>query len=392
MKVLFIDKSKIFAGAEYSLSSLIEGLRDFSVNSMVCAEYPLKHHEIFKSRKIGIIYRNKALKWWMGRDYSLKAPRGTDFLKRVIFGIQLFLIIKNQTIKLIHINLLRDTDRIDIIFAKLAGCSVIGHVRSLQGQAKIHKSTLNLCSRIICTSDFVLSEINSTGCKTSTLRIYDPIDVLSYSHDGVNLDDLRLKYGVPKQSFIISSIALLDPRKGHDTAILAFSEVLKEISNSILLIVGGTSGKNNEKDRLLDLIKRLSLKEKVIFTGHVNSIGEVYAVSDIILALSKDGEAFGRIPLEAAGARKVTIATNIGATKEIINNNNNGILVEPEDYIAVADNICRLLLNEELLETITENALNNALSNFSTNYHAMAVLEVYRTVPIRREESKSIEF
>lgn len=392
MKVLFIDKSKIFAGAEYSLSSLIEGLRNLSVNSVICADYPLQHHEMFKSRKIGIIYRNKALKWWMGRDYSLKAPRGSDFIKRILFGIQLLSIIKDQGIKLIHINLLRDTDRIDIIFAKLAGCRVIGHVRSLQGQARIHKSTLNLCSRIICTSDFVLSEINANGCKTSALRIYNPIDVLSYSQDGVNLKDLRLKYGVPTEFFTISSIAILDPRKGHDTAILAFSKVSKEISNSILLIAGGASGMNDEKARLVDLVKRLGLEDKVIFLGHVNTIREVYAMSDIILALSKDGEAFGRIPLEAAGARKVTIATNIGAASEIIDNNKTGILVDPEDYTAVADYICKLLRSEELMLKLKENAFNNAISNFGTKSHAMAVLEVYRMVPTRREKSKSTEF
>lgn len=377
VKVLFIDKSRIFAGAEYSLSSLIEGLKSLSVNTLICSDYPLKHHDGFKGRNFLIIYRNNSLKWWMGTDFSLKSPRGSDFLKRIIFGIQLFLIIKNLKVKLIHINLLRNTDRIDIILSKLAGCKVIGHVRSLQCQAKIHRSTLNSCNRIICTSDFVLSEIDATGCRTPALRIYNPIDVSAYSAEGLNLDELRLKYGLPKQSYVISSVAILDPRKGHDTAVQAFNKVSREISNSILIIAGGISGENNEKVRLMELVQNLNLGDKVVFLGHTNSINEVYAISDIILTLSKDGEAFGRVPLEAAAARKVVIATGIGATPEIVKQNVTGLLVNTEDHIEVAEGIIKLISDEDLRHSLSENAFKNVKQNFLVHKHVDGVLGIY---------------
>ena len=377
MNILFVDKSKIFAGAEYSLSSLTTRLIGMGYNTLICADFPLEHHVRFFEHDCKIIYRNKSIKWWMGSDYSLRAPRGSDLIKRIIFSVKLFLIIKCNKIAICHFNLLRDTDRLDIFSARLAGCKVVGHVRALQCQARLHRSTIKLCNSIICTSDYVLSEIVPLSGRYKSRRIYDPIEMLPYSIDGINIMGIKSKFGIEGTKIVLSSVAILDPRKGHDVAIRALKGIVVNDENVILVIAGGSPGSNIEKIRLQSIINSLHLEDKVVFTGHINNINEIYAMSDIILALSKDGEAFGRVPLEAASAKRVVIATKMGATPEIVIDGETGILVEPDNHYQVANKIIELLKSKDSILSISEKAHKHVLTKFSSEIHACEVSEVY---------------
>ncbi len=380
INILFIDKSKVFSGAEISLVNLIKHLDNNSFKAIINFNYPMDHQSGYLRNKIEAIFRNKKLRWWMGSDFSLKAPRGTDFIKRIIFAIQLAYIIRKRKINTCHINLLRETDWTDIIFAKLAGSRIIGHVRSLQYQSKLSKSILQLCDRIICTSDYVLKEISEILKSDSVLRIYDPVDPADYDVTAVDQANTKAKYSIQDSTVVLSSVAMLDPRKGHDTAIRALKEISNDL-NVVLIIAGGSVAKNNEIVKLKNLVNVLNLNNRVFFTGHIDSIKEIYAISDMILSLSKDGEAFGRVPLEAALAKKVVITTNLGAVPEIVIDNQTGFLIDPDNPEKLASVILHLLLSgKEHMKDIQENAYHRAISAFSPELHTSAVEAVYRSL------------
>lgn len=377
-KIMLLDKSNIFAGAEYCLLSLCNNLDPLKFKVSLIFDYPKKHHKKYKKNNTPINYRNSKLKFWMGTDYTLKALRGSDFFKRIIFSLQLALIIYKNKINIFHINLFRSTDYLDIKIAKFMGCKVIGHVRSLECQVHIKTSSLNACDYVLATSDYVLNEVNRPNVTTSTKRIYDPIDINDYDTSSIDKGYIRSKYGIHKNNFVISSIAILDKRKGHETAIKAFSEVLKENRNCTLLIVGGeVNENNNEKIRLQKIADSLNLGDKVIFTGHVDKVVDIFAITDLVLALSIDGEAFGRIPLEAASAKRVVIATKLGATPEIITDKTTGFLVKPNDHMEVSKLIHSLIVSKDELKKISENAYSHVLKHFSAKIHSKLVGEIY---------------
>jgi glycosyltransferase involved in cell wall biosynthesis len=378
--ILFIDKSKIFAGAEYSLLNLIDNLDRSKYNAIICSNYFQEHQLNFKTKNCLIISRNKKLKWWMGSDYSPKSPRGTDLFKRLILSIQLIFIIRKHKINICHFNLLRNSDMLDIIVARLCGCKVIGHIRSLQRQVKLRKSTLDTCTCLICTSDFVLDDVRNLNSTTTPIRIYDPIDVLRFDTDGLDIGELKIKYGAFELDIILASVAILDPRKGHDTAILVLNELLKVNKKFKLFIVGGPIGNNSEENRLKKLATDLNIQDYVVFTGQLNSVVEMYAISNFILALSSDGEAFGRVPLEAAAARRVVIATRMGATPEIVTDMQTGFLIEPNNYLQAATHIVDLINSKEKSLFISENAYENVVMNFSANILVRNVESIYKTL------------
>jgi glycosyltransferase involved in cell wall biosynthesis len=379
INLLFIDKSKIFAGAEYSLLSLLESLDKSKYNSIICVNYSQVHHENYINKGFSVISRNKSLKWWMGSDFSLRAFRGSDLMKRIIFAMQLAWIIRRYKIDICHINLLRDTDKLDIVILKILGCPVVGHIRSLQTQAYIHRLTLNLCDRLICTSDKVLSDIEMLKSKTFLQRIYDPIDVLKYDTSGLDINKLREEYSIDKSAFTLSSVAIIDKRKGHDSAILVLKELLK-LHNNIILIIAGGDQDPDEKRRLKDLVSEQKISDRVIFTGHINDIKNIYAISDVILALSHDGEAFGRVPLEAAAARRVVITTGIGAALETVVDKTTGYLVDPGNNSEVAEIVNLLISSQILRQLISDAAYQHVLHKFSAISHARYVESIYNSL------------
>ena len=58
---------------------------------------------------------------------------------------------------------------------------------------------------------------------------------------------------------------------------------------------------------------------------------EAYSVADIALSTSIEPEAFGRVSAEVCAMAKLVISTNHGGSREIIENNVTGWLVEPRN-------------------------------------------------------------
>lgn len=378
IRVLFLDKSKLFSGAEFCLASLCRNINKERFEVFICVNYKLPHQSSYSKTDCQILYRNKKLRWWMGSDYSLKSPRGSDFIKRIIFGIQLATIIRKKRVNICHINLLRNTDILDIKVAKLMGCLVVGHIRSLMSQSELKSVIINLCDEVICTSDFVLNEVSGPESTNIAVRVYDPIDISHYDVSLLDTETMRKRYNIGKDEIVISSIGILDPRKGHDISIRAFSELRKEIKNLRLIIAGSSvAGYKDEEERLKKLALDLSVLDKIIFTGFVSSIVEIYAISSIIFALSKDGEAFGRVPLEAAAAGRVAIATKLGATPELVKDKITGFLVEKNHFFQVAEIVLELLRNRDKISEISKNAYLFVVNGFAAEIHSASIQKIY---------------
>ena len=69
----------------------------------------------------------------------------------------------------------------------------------------------------------------------------------------------------------------------------------------------------------------------------------VYSVADIVLSTSIEPEAFGRVSAEACAMSKPVISTNHGGSREIIENNVTGWLVEPNNPEDLANKIIYVL-------------------------------------------------
>ena len=92
-------------------------------------------------------------------------------------------------------------------------------------------------------------------------------------------------------------------------------------------------------DELKEKTRSLGLESKITFLGHRSDIKEIISVSDVVLSLAKEPEAFGRTALEALCLGVPVIAYNHGGAAEVLEKMYPHGRVEPNDTTAVCDKV-----------------------------------------------------
>ncbi|MCK4306632.1 glycosyltransferase family 4 protein [candidate division WOR-3 bacterium] len=160
----------------------------------------------------------------------------------------------------------------------------------------------------------------------------------------------KFKDGGPNILFV----GRLEQRKGLKYLIQAFQGMSKKIPTARLIVVG----KGAEK------LKTQNSKLKTIyFEGFVpaKDVPKYYASCDVFCSPATDRESFGIVLLEAMASGKVVLASNIAGYKEVVNDGEDGLLVEPKNPEALAQKLIEVLTNKELMTRLGKNGRKTAL-------------------------------
>ena len=104
----------------------------------------------------------------------------------------------------------------------------------------------------------------------------------------------------------------------------------------------------------------------------------VYSIADIVLSTSTEPEAFGRVSAEASSMTKPIISSNHGGSREIIENNITGWLVEPSNPSKLAEKILEVMhLPQQQKDAIGLSARRRVKEKFSLNDMLKKTLTVY---------------
>jgi len=165
-------------------------------------------------------------------------------------------------------------------------------------------------------------------------------------------------------------------RKGLPVLIKAAAAILRAVPEAEFWIVG--------EDRALPhmqaLCRKLDVASQFKYLGWKSQADllEIYSQADIFVMPSLT-EAFGVVFLEAMAAGLPVIGTRVGGIPEIISDNNNGILVEPDDPIGLGDAVIRVLLDEDLREQFRQEGLKTA-KGFDVDNMMACTYPVYEAV------------
>jgi glycosyltransferase involved in cell wall biosynthesis len=172
--------------------------------------------------------------------------------------------------------------------------------------------------------------------------------------------DIRAELGISSDDILILFIARFTAHKQPLTLIKAFENASSSspISNMHLLMVGD----GDQKPEARELIRKLGLNNKVTLESFRKDVPDVLAAADIFVLPSLwEGLPIGL--LEAMAMGKAVIATNVDGTREVINNNENGLLIETDHLIEnltdallalSTDKIKRNLFAQKAIVTIKE--------------------------------------
>ncbi len=168
--------------------------------------------------------------------------------------------------------------------------------------------------------------------------------------------------GIQAGEQVVGMVATVRPVKDHATFLRAASLLLKEHPQTRFLVVGW-----QEPDTFADLrklVSELGIEKQVTWTGAVSNPFSLLPHFDVGV-LSSRSEGFSNSLLEYAAAGVATVATDVGGSREIVQDNQTGLLVPPGSPELMAERIGRLLRDKSLRGTFGENARQWVESSFS---------------------------
>ena len=151
-------------------------------------------------------------------------------------------------------------------------------------------------------------------------------------------------------------LARLTNFKDPLTSIKAMKIVIKSKPNAKLNIVGG--GPLTKEIQLE--VERQDLAKNVAVLGERSDTRSSFQDNAIFLAISPIENYLSNSLLEAMASGLAIIATDVGETRNLIEDGVNGILIPPKDPLALATAIISILSNNRLQHELSINSLKTA--------------------------------
>jgi len=172
------------------------------------------------------------------------------------------------------------------------------------------------------------------------------------------------------------------PKKGLDTLLQACQQMKGRGTPFHCRIVG----QGPEEAALMQLRSDLQLMDEVTFCG-AQTIDAVLALMKkatlfcLPCRMAEDGnmDALPTVLLEALACGLPVISTSVSGIPEIVDNNQDGILVEPNDAVALADALTRLLGSAELQAKFAVAGRAKAEDKFDLRKNVGRLLDVFRS-------------
>ncbi len=323
IKVMFcITKGKPFGGAQ-------KYVFDLAVN------LPKNNFDVSVVHGFGDILATKLSEYSVPTFYIKDMGRDINFLKDIKSFFDLLLIFRKNKPDIVHLNSSK-IGGIGALAARFAGVKkiffTIHGFAFNEDRPWIQKKIiafLSWLSIVFCTNIIFISKIEMDRVskwpliKNKGHLIYNGIETAEFLSKNESRKILAGIIGQTESFFenkiIIGTVGELTKNKGLKYAI----EAVKNIPDCFYIIIGD----GEEKENFQKIIVRNKLQEKIFLTGFVQNASQYLKAFDIfILPSVKEGLPY--VLLEAGLAGLPVVASRVGGTPEIIDDGENGILVE----------------------------------------------------------------
>jgi len=250
--------------------------------------------------------------------------------------------------------------------------------------SNIEQRAAQMADMIITVSNAMKEELIGLGYPKEKIQVcYNGVDPQKYCRDQVNADKVkktRELYGIKDNDLMILFVGRLVWIKGVDKLVMAMPQVLKEIPNAKLVIVGlGEMKEYAEK-----IVRSQNLQDHVKFRFEFVPEEERiahYAACDVAVFPSLY-EPFGIVALEAMSMGKPIVvgASGVSGMREIVvasGPEQCGFHVNPNDPSDIAWGIINSIKDSEKKEELGKNGRKRVLENFTWDVIAKKTLELY---------------
>jgi len=350
IKVAHIIARMITGGADENTLFTMEGLdkNKYDVDLITGEEFDESISKKIKDENINII-QIKGLKWKL------------NFLHDPIVLLKLIKLLKRKHYDIVHTHTTKAgilgriaayISRVPVIVHGLHGSTFQAFNSGLLNWLLFlfERLTGRFTDAYISVSK-ILSENyikKGIGKKENYYTVYSGMELGKFYHarEKIDYEEKREELAIKRKDFVIGNVARLESRKGHKFLIDAFKNIVGEQKDGgvKLLIIG----EGNKRKYLENYVRKLNLRNKVIFTGYREDVEELMAIMDIFV-LTSLREGLPRVLVQAAAVGIPSVAFNVDGVSEIIKNNYNGFLVKVKDKEQLEKMIVKYMNNKELV-------------------------------------------
>jgi len=229
-------------------------------------------------------------------------------------------------------------------------------------------------AKVIAVSGWMKSEVVSQFKlpPSKVVEIPNAVDMVKFEKS-VDVATTRMKWRVQPGEKLITAVGRLTSQKGFDDLIRALAIVRKSVPGAKLLVMGD----GYMRGELEALANGEGVAERTTFAGFVSDDDLVDAIkSSDMVAVPSHFEPFGIIALEAMAAGVPVVVSRVGGLAEIIEDEVDGLEVDPNSPYSIAKATTRLLSDQALASRLAARA-REKVKSYNWKRSATETLEVY---------------
>ncbi len=254
---------------------------------------------------------------------------------------------------------------------------------------RFYNSVMLKSKLTIAGSNFIFNHINENYNdylnKNKKLRvIFRGINLDYYNQKNISIlkqQQLKNEWQLVPNKFTILLPGRLTTWKGQEKFIESLNILIEDYNNSNFqaVVLGSDQGRKVYKKKLIDLVQRYRLSQKIKFINHCREMPLAYSLADVVVSASIEPEAFGRVSVEAQAMGKPIIASNIGGSKETVLNKKSGFLYKHDDPRELAKNLNTVIeLDQDTLNSIGNEGRKNVTKKFDVEAMCDSTLREYK--------------
>jgi glycosyltransferase involved in cell wall biosynthesis len=245
----------------------------------------------------------------------------------------------------------------------------------LQVYYRLDRWALRRMQHLVSVSPDLDEHVSALGVPLARRSVIDnAIDTETYRRR-TSREESKQLLGFTPNRILIGAVGRLEPEKGFDLLIRASADLLNQGADFDLAIVG----EGSKRSALQDLISETGYVGRIRLLGHRSDVIKVYQAMDVFV-LSSLREGLPNVLLEAMAMETPVIATRVAGTPRVIENDQNGVLIEPGDSQALREALHRLLNDAGLRQKFALAGRQTTEQNYSFTRRMEKMRGVYDRV------------
>ncbi|MCI0359948.1 MAG: glycosyltransferase family 4 protein [Planctomycetaceae bacterium] len=355
-KVLHVETGRYLHGGAQQVVHLVTGLAEHGIQSVLACS---------KGSEVAA-----ALAGVAARVEELPISGELDFL----LTSRLLRLAREEQIDLVHLHSRRGAD----LFGGLAGRwgrwpVVLSRRVDTPESRLVCAVKYRLFDRVIAISECIERVLRAGGVPASKLRcVHSGVDPAPFEQPADRGWVCR-EFGAAESDLLVGLVAQLIPRKGHAVLLEAMEHLRAGFPHLRLILFGRGPLQANLREE----ISRRDLTRQVQLAGFRPDLPRIVPALDLVVhpALA---EGLGVALIQAAAAGVPIVGARAGGIPEIVRHDENGLLVEPGDSMALAAAMKRLLTDEPLRRRLGDAGRDLVARQFTYDRMVAGNLEVYR--------------